>query len=228
MSPQYADFRRGAYCDRSRYQGSVDVGSVVGRLGGHSGHVWRGGRRRMPLGDLDFQPRKLLTLMGCGLRAGGETCVDDKQVQRPSRERRTAATTLGIGSPVNVSPQPAGSGAITGSSTASGSMARSAIPACSSVQSGTRRSSFSLAVTRLILRRGARPITGVVGNKRATAPTEPQRSPTNSPRENRSRKSPNALKRPSGPNYGTEGQRFESSRARCGDSWARPELSRVR
>lgn len=128
----------------------------------------------MPLGDLDFQPRKLLTLMGCGLRAGGETCVDDKQVQRPSRERRTAATTLGIGSPVNVSPQPAGSGAITGSSTASGSMARSAIPACSSVQSGTRRSSFSLAVTRLILRRGARPITGVVGNKRATAPTDSQ------------------------------------------------------
>src|ERR1035438_3528798 len=41
--------------------------------------------------------------------------VDDQHAQWPSRERRTAATTLGIGSPVSVSPQPSGSGAISSS-----------------------------------------------------------------------------------------------------------------
>jgi hypothetical protein len=39
--------------------------------------------------------------------------VEDQHVQWFSRERLTAATMLGIGSPVSVSPQPAGSGAIS-------------------------------------------------------------------------------------------------------------------
>jgi len=41
-------------------------------------------------------------------------------------------------------------------------------------------------------------------------PNDPQRT---RPAENRSRKSSNALKRPSDLDYGTEGQRFESSGA---------------
>ena len=44
-------------------------------------------------------------------------------------------------------------------------------------------------------------------------PNDPQRT---RPRENRSRTAPNALERTPSQDYGTEGQRFESSRARSG------------
>ncbi len=73
--------------------------------------------------------------------------VYDQHVQWDSRERRTAAATFGIGSPVNVSPQPAGSGAISGSSAGSSGMTIRARAALASSRSSTSRSNFSFAVT---------------------------------------------------------------------------------
>ena len=72
-----------------------------------------------------------------------QACVYDQHAQCDSRERRTAAATLGIGSPVRVSPQPAGNGAISGSS----GMTIRARAALASSRSSTSRSSFSFAVT---------------------------------------------------------------------------------
>lgn len=71
----------------------------------------------------------------------------DQHAQRDSRERRTAAATFGIGSPVRVSPQPAGNAAISGSSTGSSGMTMRARAALASSSSSTSRSSFSFAVT---------------------------------------------------------------------------------
>jgi hypothetical protein len=69
--------------------------------------------------------------------------VYDQHAQCDSRERRTAAATFGIGSPVRVSPQPAGNAAISGSS---GTTIR-ARAALASSSSSTSRNSFSFAVT---------------------------------------------------------------------------------
>ena len=79
--------------------------------------------------------------------------------QCPSRERRTAATTFGIGWPLAMRPQPSGSGAISSFSSlpsstleaGSASSASSARSACSSVNAGTRFCSSSLAVMHRIL-----------------------------------------------------------------------------
>ena len=71
----------------------------------------------------------------------------DQRAQCDSRERRTAAATLGIDSPVRVSPQPAGNGVISGSSTGSSRMTIRARAALASSRSSTSRSSFSFAVT---------------------------------------------------------------------------------
>jgi hypothetical protein len=73
--------------------------------------------------------------------------VYDQHAQCDSRERRTAAATLGIGSPVRVSPQPAGNAAISGSSTGSSGITIRARAALASSRSSTSRSSFSFAVT---------------------------------------------------------------------------------
>lgn len=73
--------------------------------------------------------------------------VYDQHAQCDSRERRTAAATFGIGSPVRVSPQPAGNAAISGSSTSSLGMTIRARAALASSRSSTSRSSFSFAVT---------------------------------------------------------------------------------
>jgi hypothetical protein len=73
--------------------------------------------------------------------------VYDQHAQCDSRERRTAAATFGIGSPVRVSPQPAGNAAISGSSTDSSGMTIRARAALASSRSSTSRSSFSFAVT---------------------------------------------------------------------------------
>lgn len=72
--------------------------------------------------------------------------VDDEHAQWESRERRTAAATSGIGSPVSVSPQPSGSATIVGSAESAGTtiLARAA---SASSRSSTSRSNFSFAVT---------------------------------------------------------------------------------
>lgn len=73
--------------------------------------------------------------------------VYDQHAQCDSRERRTAAATFGIGSPVSVSPHPAGSGAISGSSTGPVETTMRARAASASSRSRISRSSFSSAVT---------------------------------------------------------------------------------
>ncbi len=76
-------------------------------------------------------------------RLDRQACVYDQHAQCDSRDRRTAAATLGIGSPVRVSPEPAGSAAISGSSR----MTIRARAALASSRSSTSRNSFSFAVT---------------------------------------------------------------------------------
>lgn len=69
--------------------------------------------------------------------------VYDQHAQCDSRERRTAAATSGIGSPVKVSPQPSGN--VTGSDSSETTMRARAASASS--RSRISRSSFSFAVT---------------------------------------------------------------------------------
>jgi Recombinase len=81
----------------------------------HRGHLAPKQRRRDELASIVKTGTRLLT-GSVKRQLDRQARVYDQHAQWDSRERRTAAATLGIGSPVSVSPQPAGRAAISGSS----------------------------------------------------------------------------------------------------------------
>lgn len=124
------------------------VGNIApkGHLVKHRGNLAPQQRRRDQLASA-IESSACLLPRAVERQLDRQARVYDQHVQWDSRERRTAATTFGIGSPVNVSPQPAGSGAISGSSAGSSGMTIRARAALASSRSSTSRSNFSFAVT---------------------------------------------------------------------------------